>query len=90
MSEKKYKNTQIGTMWKGPNGRQFIKLGDVNNPKEKYRFEVQILVKNSQGEKVAVLKNPYINLYDPRNNEKRQNVPEKLMFELSVSEEVNE
>lgn len=89
MSEKKYKNTRIGTMWKGKNDRKFIKLGDDSNQNEKYNYEVQILVKNSQGEKVALIKNPFVNLYDPRNNEDR-NVPEKLLFELSISEEITE
>lgn len=88
MPKKKY--TKLGVVWEGEYG-PYVRLGESKSKNEQYNFEVQIMVKNSKGEKVALVKNPVLSLFDPRKNEKRAgNVPEKLKYELMLAEELKD
>ncbi len=88
---KKKKYTNLGVVWKGEYG-PYITFGKTNSKDEQYNFEVQLMVKNSKGEKVALVKNPIVSLYDPRNNQKRDTskLPESLLYEVTLKEEVEE
>ncbi len=83
MSNKKY--VDLGVVWDGQYG-PYLSFGRSNAKDEKYNFEVQILVKDSKGNKITVVKNPRVSLRDPRRNEKRDasKIPEKLLYEVTL------
>lgn len=84
---KKY--TKLGVILEGQYG-PFMVLGSTKG-KEEYQYEVQVMVKNSKGEKVALAKNPLISLYDPRKRQveegKERKVPDNLLFEVTLVED---
>lgn len=87
-SKKKY--IKLGAVLdngKGP----FLVLGDTKSNNEKYRFDVQIQVRNSKGEVVTKVVNPLISFFDPRKSKQQEGkeprqVSEKLRFEAFVVE----
>lgn len=90
MAKKKY--TKIGAILKGDYG-PFMVTGDTKGNPE-YQYEVQIMVKKANGEQL-VLKNPMISLFDPRNakveeGKEPRNVSEKLLFEVMLSQPLEE
>ena len=91
MAKKKY--TKIGAVLKGDNG-PFIVMGNERAKDAKYNYDVQIMVKDSEGNKITLVKNPLISLRDPRTIVKKDGtnpkVPEVILFELSIAEDVNE
>lgn len=87
MSKKNKTYTKIGTVLEGQYG-PYIILGSSKNKDPKYDFEVQVLVKNAKGEKVKLVKNPLLSLYDPRNRTDKdgnpRKVPDSVKFEVSI------
>ena len=86
--KKKYKYTRVGTVLASKNegGGSYIALGDPKNENEKYQYSVEIIVRDAKGAIVKQQTNGFISCYDPRRN--RDNVPDMVLFELSLSEEV--
>jgi hypothetical protein len=85
MSETKF--VQVGRIMRSKAGKEYISLGSENNKKEEYNFEVQLMVKNSKGEKVALVKNPAIFLNDPRRPKENgdvPNVPDFILHNLTL------
>lgn len=92
MAKKRY--TKLGNIWKGEYG-PYIRLGDDKSKNPKYNYTVQLRVLDSEGNVVTTVKNPLVSLYDPRKRKVEEgkeprNVPEALMFEISLGEEVEE
>lgn len=86
MSEKKY--VQVGRLLKSKAGNEYISLGSEGNKNEKYDFEVQVMVKNAKGEKVALLKNPALFFSDPRREREDgsvPNIPEFILKNIGVT-----
>lgn len=77
MAENNGKFIKIGELRKSKKGKQYIALGSENpDPqKTKYNFEVQLLVKDAKGDKVAVVKNPTLFFADPRREREDGSVP---------------
>lgn len=95
MSEKTSSYLKLGELRKSKKGNEYIQLGNENadSSKSKYNFEVQVMVKNAQGEKVALLKNPRLFFSDPR--KPRQdgtvpNTPEFILENIGLSLESKE
>lgn len=93
MSEKKY--VKIGEVRKSKKGNNYIQIGSENPKKPEYNIEVQIMVKNAKGEKVALVKNPVVFFNDPRRPKEDgtvPNVPDFILETLTLtldSEETN-
>lgn len=75
MSEKKSIYVKVGEVRRSKKGNNYISLGSENPKKPEYNFEVQVMVKNSKGEKVALVKNPTLFFNDPRQPKKDGTVP---------------
>jgi predicted MPP superfamily phosphohydrolase len=93
MSKPKKKYTKIGAVLKGQYG-PFVVLGNDKAKDDKYNYDVQIMVKNAAGDKLALVKNPMLTLKDPRefldkDGNPRQ-VNDKVMYELSIVEDMPE
>lgn len=91
MSKPKKKYTKIGAVLKGQYG-PFVVLGNAKSKDAKFNYDVQIMVKNTSGDKLALVKNPILMLKDPRDfldkDGNPRQVNEKVMYELSIVEDV--
>lgn len=92
MSEKKQKKyTKIGAVLKGQYG-PFIVMGNDRANKPEYKYEVQIMVRDAQGNQVVLVKNPMVKLQDPRSFVREDgtspNVPDKIMYDLTLVTDV--
>ena len=51
------------------------------------------MVKNSKGEKIALVKNPLLSLYDPRNYKNKdgsqREVSDKIKYEINIVEDTD-
>jgi hypothetical protein len=83
MSEKS-KFVKVGELRKSKAGNEYIMLGSENSQKPEYNFEVQVMVKNSKGEKVALVKNPRLFFNNPRRPKEDGTVPNVPDFILET------
>lgn len=90
-SKKKY--TKIGAVLKGDYG-PYVILGNTRAKDQKYNYDVQVMVKGADGNKLALVKNPILTLRDPRTITRKDgstpNVPESVLYELSIVEAEND
>ena len=78
------KFVKVGELRKSHKGTEYIMLGSSNPKKPEYDFEVQVMVKNSKGEKVALVKNPQLYFFDPRTPKRDGSVPNPPAFILET------
>lgn len=86
MAKNKY--VKIGIVRSGEYG-SFVTTGETRNKNEKYNYNVEIRVTDSEGKQVLLVKNPLINVQDPRENpnitpERAAKIPDWLMKELFI------
>lgn len=75
MSEKQSKYIKVGEVRRSKKGSNYISLGSENPKKPEYNFEVQVMVKDAQGNKVALVRNPALFFSDPRRPKEDGTVP---------------
>lgn len=89
--KKKYHN--VGVVLQGQYGPYLI-LGNTRAKDEKYNFDVIIRISTPSGEKTYQVKNPLLNLRDPRKQKNKdgsdRKVPDNLLYEVSASEALEE
>lgn len=81
--EKKSKYVKLGAVLKSKDGEgSYIALGDNKAKDEKYRFSVELIVRDAAGNVVAKQTDGFVSVFDPRKN--RDNVPDYVLFDLSL------
>lgn len=86
MNKPKYK--KIGAVLRGDKG-PFLVMGDTKAKNKQYQYDVELVVRDSDGKEVLKVKNPLISLFDPRTRpgiteEELERVPEKVRYEVCV------
>lgn len=85
-SIKKNKYTRVGQVLKGKDGGSYITLGNDRNKDPKYNYSVELTVRNSAGEVVAKQTDGYLSVFDPRDGQNADNVPDFVLFDISMKE----
>lgn len=85
---KKNKYTRVGQVLKGKDGGSYITLGNDRNKDPQYNFSVEVTVRDSSGEVVAKQTDGYLNVFDPRSRDNAGNVPDFVLFDISMKEEL--
>jgi len=78
---------KVGEVRKSKKGTKYLQLGSENSKKPEYNFEVQVLVKDAKGNKIAVVKNPALFFNDPRRPKQDgsvPNIPDFILETVSV------
>ena len=83
------KFTKIGTIMK-KDGKPFVVLGNTHSTNKKFNYDVEITVKDSDGNVVAKAKNGFLSLKDPRENPnlkegQLEKIPEHVKHELILA-----
>lgn len=91
MEGQKKKYTKVGAVLKGQKGNSFVVLGNTKSRNEKYNYNVEVRVTDSQGNAVTELRNGILSVFDPRKRpniteEEAQRIPESVLFELFIVE----
>lgn len=69
------KFVKVGELRQSKKGNKYLQLGSENPKNPKYNFEVQVMIKDSEGNKVALIKNPALFFSDPRRPKQDGSVP---------------
>jgi hypothetical protein len=74
MSDKK-NYVKVGEIRKSKAGKEYLQLGSENPKNPKYNLEVQVMIKDAEGNKVALVKNPSLFFSNPRRPKEDGTVP---------------
>jgi len=81
--ESKFRYVKLGTVLKNKDGEgQYIALGNAKAKEDKYRFSVEVIVRDAAGKVLAQQTDGFISVFDPRRS--RENVPDHVLAELSL------
>ena len=83
----KSKWTKVGAVMKGAKNKYVI-LGNTKAKKEKYNYNVKVVVTDMEDNVLAEVTNGVLNIFDPRKKEgaEERNIPENLLGELFIIE----
>lgn len=79
---------KVGVVLRGDKG-PFLVMGDSKAKSKNYQFEVELTVRDGNGKEVLRVKNPLLNMFDPRKRpgikeEDAARLSDKLRYEVMV------